>query len=668
MIASATTFGLFLGLVNSVIDNPKQEWVDYFPHRVFLNEAEEYLLYWKINETAEYVELAIEAETSGWVGFGISDNGLMIEADIVLGWIDESGEAFLQRRHTTTNRVDGALFDENIINDLIESEYDSNLSITRLRFYRELYPCPDDNNPIRKQIVLGTTQVIFATNNDNPVCNTDGQDNEDKDYGDDCTLSMHPMNKMGKKALNLHSAEMPVIELPQDAENYTFTMDNYNLEPVDTIYYCKFLEMPNPINELSHLIRIDPVIQVGNEGTVHHSILYRCSSLNESYIGFEAKCNEFANMPDFEGKNCRGGEMIMVWAVGRSNFYFPENTGYPIQGKVYAMLEIHYDNPDERGDIIDSSGFAIYWTPTLRETNTSHTIVAAPYSAQFIPGNIPQGTLIKHAFHSIPKCTADFPEEGVYAFAGTLHAHTVGVAITFRHIRNNIELEPIMINKQYDFNFQEYAIFPEPIQILPGDEFICECTYDTNIGDTSRYLPTYGGETTRDEMCNCRLMIYPQINWASWSYFSTEQWIEFFDVAINKGWFNGTNSWSENAANKNSFYDASNPQALQHYLDFINVKERMVSCLNGDVYEAMIIPEAREQFVAREEDDLGACLEEESSEDKGLSTTEIIIIFIVVGVVVLILVFISLWYCKSKRKGKDYQEMTDQQDYGTTTK
>ena len=57
-------------------------------------------------------------------------------------------------------------------------------------------------------------------------------------------------------------------------------------------------------------------------------------------------------------------------------------------------------------------------------------------------------------------CTADcteaaLPAEGVTVIGNFLHAHTVGTAMTLRHIRNGVELEPIDVNEHYDFNFQQ---------------------------------------------------------------------------------------------------------------------------------------------------------------------------------------------------------------------
>ena len=42
----------------------------------------------------------------------------------------------------------------------------------------------------------------------------------------------------------------------------------------------------------------------------------------------------------------------------------------------------------------------------------------------------------------------------VKVIAAGQHAHLLGVGVTTRHFRNGVELEPIMDDPYYDFNFQ----------------------------------------------------------------------------------------------------------------------------------------------------------------------------------------------------------------------
>ena len=42
-------------------------------------------LYWNVVE--DVIQIKITAETTGWVGFGISPEGTMVNSDVVIGWV-----------------------------------------------------------------------------------------------------------------------------------------------------------------------------------------------------------------------------------------------------------------------------------------------------------------------------------------------------------------------------------------------------------------------------------------------------------------------------------------------------------------------------------------------------------------------------------------------------
>lgn len=63
---------------------------------VLLNKSDSlYDLYWSFNRKAETISFAVRVKTTGWVGFGLSPNGGMTGSDIVIGWVDDDGKAFL---------------------------------------------------------------------------------------------------------------------------------------------------------------------------------------------------------------------------------------------------------------------------------------------------------------------------------------------------------------------------------------------------------------------------------------------------------------------------------------------------------------------------------------------------------------------------------------------
>lgn len=56
---------------------------------------------------------------------------------------------------------------------------------------------------------------------------------------------------------------------------------------------------------------------------------------------------------------------------------------------------------------------------------------------------------------------------GVHVFAVLLHAHLAGRAIRTRHFRQQVELQPLASDDQFDFNFQEFQPLSQERIILP---------------------------------------------------------------------------------------------------------------------------------------------------------------------------------------------------------
>lgn len=62
-----------------------------YAHRAVLDPEGRMSLYWTVNWHKESVSFAVEAATTGWVGFGISSgNGKMAGSDVVIGWVKDS--------------------------------------------------------------------------------------------------------------------------------------------------------------------------------------------------------------------------------------------------------------------------------------------------------------------------------------------------------------------------------------------------------------------------------------------------------------------------------------------------------------------------------------------------------------------------------------------------
>ena len=95
-------FCLFLGLViaDHVEVEPNAgdpELLARYPNFLVLS-SNTYELYWKYTAESSRLDMAVRARTTGWVGFGVSERGNMVNADIAVGWVTDQGEVRLTVR------------------------------------------------------------------------------------------------------------------------------------------------------------------------------------------------------------------------------------------------------------------------------------------------------------------------------------------------------------------------------------------------------------------------------------------------------------------------------------------------------------------------------------------------------------------------------------------
>ncbi|KAL9960045.1 hypothetical protein ACROYT_G033442 [Oculina patagonica] len=456
-----------------------------------LDEDENVKLYWNVSTANKEILFTVEAKTTGWIGFGISTGqGKMKGADIVIGWVKD-GKPYFKDRH-----ADGRMMPE------IDSQQDYELislteknGKTTMKFKRKFDTCdPQDN-----KIEAGTTKVIYAYHPDDPSSEND--------------ISQHSPGNRGPRSLLLLNSLEKIPTLPSDAKTFEIKHNKTAVPSERTSYICGVFEIPK-LNETHHIVKVEPIIQAGHEGVVHHMLLYECSdNFPKHHLNYTGMCYA-SNMPP-EVEECTGVTAIAAWAIGGKDFYYPEHAGFPI-GKAdspkVVILEIHYDNPENKEGMIDSSGLRFFYTKQLRKYDAGVLQVGAGVnSAMLIP---PKQTDWQIDGYCTKECTREglkgssLPKGGINIFAILLHTHLAGRKTWLRHVRGDVELPEIARDDHYDFNFQEYHSLRKEVHVASGDSMINVCIYDTE----DRTTGTEGGLSTYDEMCLSFVMYYPKVN------------------------------------------------------------------------------------------------------------------------------------------------------------
>ena len=55
-----------------------------------------YTMFYSYDKDLSILRVSVLVQTTGWIGLGISPNGQMPGSDVVIGWVDDNGRAFLQ--------------------------------------------------------------------------------------------------------------------------------------------------------------------------------------------------------------------------------------------------------------------------------------------------------------------------------------------------------------------------------------------------------------------------------------------------------------------------------------------------------------------------------------------------------------------------------------------
>ncbi|XP_050408482.1 tyramine beta-hydroxylase [Patella vulgata] len=282
-----------------------------------------------------------------------------------------------------------------------------------------------------------------------------------------------------------------VLTCPAIDEEGTQRMDlRINLTSVpnkETTYICMTFDLPS--DEEYHMIATKPII---NESRVmHHMLLYACADTAPAMTE-PKECGM--------GSGC--GTMIGGWTLGSAGDCLHHEAGFRI-GKGFAkraLIQYHWNNPEKRSDLSDSSGMAIYFTKTLRKYDAGVFRTGQIYLE--IPPLMPK--VVQQSTCSA-KCTKRIFKKPAYLTGGSNHMHYLGAA---QHVllRRTDGTEQMLTNDQqfrYD-NPVDYKYEP-PIVVNPGDSLETVCTYKS----MSRHNTTFYGEGTYEEMCFAFFNYYP---------------------------------------------------------------------------------------------------------------------------------------------------------------
>ncbi|RWS14424.1 Dopamine beta-hydroxylase-like protein, partial [Dinothrombium tinctorium] len=443
-------------------------------------------MFWSVDYKAELLTMELRIarnEPKFWFAIGFSPYGEFTNADLCILWTDTSKKVHFDDVSTDEN----GFVNVDDINNCQLINLKRSGQVTRFVFERKFDTCDKDY-----VIEDGTNHVLYAI----------GAGFLHHVYGLRLTKYKH-----GFQRVQLLKNTIAPPKFPDDTRVLNILNEKVAVPSTDTTYWCKIHMLPEEIVNKHHIIQYEAVIQKGSEGLVHHMEVFHCEIPAESTLpDWDGGCFD-KNMPEILD-NCK--RVVAAWALGAGPFAYPEEAGLPFGGKNYSryvMLEVHYNNPELKSGIVDSSGIRLYYTPSLRQNDVGILEIGLEYTDKnSIP---PRQKAFDLAGYCVSECTrAALPATGIKIFASQLHTHLTGVRVWTRHIREGKELKELNRDNYYSTHFQEIRLLKRPVNLMPGDALINVCLYDTR----NRENMTYGGHAIRDEMCVNYMHYYPKTN------------------------------------------------------------------------------------------------------------------------------------------------------------
>lgn len=478
-----------------------------------------YWLQWWIHEKDIYFKVTVN--TRGFIGLGFSRrDGRMSSADMVLLWVDDhTGKANALDCHGSLQHPHAAPLQDDTQNYHVING-NQNGTHTYVEFKRLIETCDPYDMPFSDD----TIKVLWSFGNVDPI------------HGN---LDGHGQNR-GAKSLHLLNPVFRKQSITNNKETHQWdiTVNNVTVESTtDTLYWCKIMSIPK-LTAKHHIVGYEPLItrvSKSHETVVHHMTLFECST--KSYPSSDSAswdvwvrssgtvCNSNLLTPR-DWDSC--STPVAVWSIGASGQFLPAHVGIPMggpSGAKYYMLEIHYDNPNGL-KAVDHSGFRIHYTPQLRANDGGIIISGVSISdTQIIP---PGQKLYRNVGICGPSCSnVLFPDDGIKIISGTLHSHRAGRKMSLRHVRGGKELERIIEDDNYDYKYQQFHQLANETVVLPGDYIITDCAYET----VHRKRATFGGYSTKQEMCLSFITYYPKIELAGcYSMTPVREFFEMFGI------------------------------------------------------------------------------------------------------------------------------------------
>lgn len=462
------------------------------------------LFSWTVDNAAARLRVRLSGQTTGWVGFGIGEqgNGGMAGADLVQAAVGADGVARVQDGYAKGFEVPTA---DTAQDWALEAAHQSPEGVTTVELSRLL----DTGDPAQDRpfAAAADTRLLFAV----------GPADADN-FGQYHGPTHREFRTVDLFAAPGQSADAPdpVVAMLADPTTGAYSRSYFKPDfaypaPAgseqrkdhETTYsnFCVDIAFGGAVSPADHIVGFRPIIDHRNrEGLVHH-IAIKTRPVS---------CAEDSSSPETG---------LFTWVPGVDHFMLPDDVGFPMTQVKSFTLDIHYNhvgNPVPADESrLDSSGIEMIFAPA-RQHAAGMMTVGDPW-VQTEPVELP-GHFSEFEYECPGSWTATAwlgqqsqVPTGLTVIGTSLHAHGLGRTMELKLTAGNSSALPtgsqhtIAKSEWFDDDFQ--SVQPTHATFTPGDTISVNCKYQAPGPDgTSKW-----GLSTQDEMCMVFVMYYPAL-------------------------------------------------------------------------------------------------------------------------------------------------------------
>jgi hypothetical protein len=317
----------------------------------------------------------------------------------------------------------------------------------------------------------------------------------------------------GAKAGN--PKDMPTM--PQFADGWQIGKPDVVLEmqedysvPADGTIQYEYFYLPTNFSEAKYVQAIE--VRPGNREVVHHVLVYYRAKPDTHRTPVLKMNPEQTKMPpETPGIHQRPPRtdlpprrILATYAPGTNPQVMPAGTALRLEPGGVIELQMHYTTNGEAATDRTKVGLIFSKDPSPREVRPSHFM---------------NTTLLLPAGAADVSVTAEVEFQQDTTLWGIFpHTHLRGKKWDYKLILPDGTARQILSVPRYDFNWQTYYMFKEPLQIARGSKIVSTAWYDNSVANKSNPDPKMDvkwGDQTWEEMQYTGILFSPTLPAAS---------------------------------------------------------------------------------------------------------------------------------------------------------